>query len=131
MSHSDETVLLLEDEALMRWTASRALRRAGYRVLEAVTVEEALKLAAECPPGRTLFVLDALLPGVMGTEAAQALKQVHPSAHVLFLSAYSMDVLDSEQLEQSGDSILSRTVTMEALIRRVRQILNGSLVPQP
>jgi len=129
-NHPHETILLVEDEKMMRWNASRALRKAGYSVLEAKDAREALQLAAHCPAGETVFVIDALLSGTTGTAVAASLKALHPKAPILFLAGYSSDVVDAAELERLGASILSQTVTMEALIRRVRQILDGSL-PQP
>src|SRR5690606_19917745 len=85
----NETVLLVEDELLVRNLAVDALRRHGYSVLAASTGLEALELVNQTPSDVELLVTDVVMPQMGGPQLAERLLQERPEMKVLFISGYS------------------------------------------
>ena len=84
----DETVLLVEDEPIVREAASQALRSRGFVVLEASDGLEAARVAEEHAGERIhVALIDLVLPLMTGTEVARIVKEIHPEAEVLYTSA--------------------------------------------
>jgi PAS domain S-box-containing protein len=82
------TVLLVDDEVLIRMSTADMLGEAGYDVVEASSAEEALKLFDSGPP-IDLLVTDHLMPGMTGGELAHALRERHPDLPMLIISGYA------------------------------------------
>lgn len=118
-----ETILLVEDEPLARWAACRALHRCGYVVVEAHNAAQAMACVAALAIPFSLFIIDALLPGALGSEVAALLRRSHPRTPVLYLSGYEPDVLDISQLETQNSYVLPHSFSASQLISCVRQIL--------
>jgi CheY-like chemotaxis protein len=85
------TVLLVDDEDLVRLSTADMLIEAGYDVLEASSAEEALRLLA-CGTTPDIVVTDHLMPGMSGTDLAMALRGERPSIKVLIISGYAETV---------------------------------------
>ena len=120
-----ETILLAEDQADVRKLAAEALRRFGYRVMEAANGEEALSL---CSSGSRidLLVTDVVMPGINGREVAQRIGNA--SAHpikVLYISGYTENLIDPEGLLRPGVAFLQKPFTAAALAHSVRQLLDN------
>jgi two-component system cell cycle sensor histidine kinase/response regulator CckA len=121
-----ETILLVEDEPLVRAAASDHLQKAGYRVLAASNGRDAL-LACENHNGRIdLLLTDMLLPaGLSGVRLARLIQTQAPGAAVAFMSAYPASALRSEGLlDQRADS-LEKPFTRDELLRHVRAALKA------
>src|SRR5260370_24313503 len=88
-----ETVLLVEDESVVRELAVTTLREKGYTVLEAVNGEEGLRMARPHDGRIDLVLTDAVLPVIGGKELSDALRVSHPDTKVLFTSGYTKDAL--------------------------------------
>jgi two-component system, cell cycle sensor histidine kinase and response regulator CckA len=121
-----ETVLVVEDETLVRAVAVRSLRASGYRVLEAENGEAALELVAGLPRSERIDLLltDLMMPIMGGRELADRMRALRPEIAVLYVSGYSDDVLGGWP-EGTGTSFLEKPFTPADLARRVRQIIDG------
>ncbi|HEY0463090.1 MAG TPA: PAS domain-containing protein, partial [Polyangiaceae bacterium] len=86
MPRGDETVLLIEDDAVVRQLTARILRRQGYKVLVATQADEALELAADHSTRIDLFLSDVVMPGESGPSVIERLSAARPSTKVLFVS---------------------------------------------
>src|SRR5205823_13346526 len=84
-----ETVLLVEDEALVRFSLVETLRGSGYHVLEAACGEEALAISDQFAGKIPLLVTDLVMPGMNGRQVADAITRRRPDISVLFISGYS------------------------------------------
>ncbi len=115
-----ETVLLVDDDASVRYVAHRALEGHGYQVLEAADPSAALALAAG-NPSIQLLLTDMMMPGLTGRELADRLVAQHPGLLVLFMSGY----LDQSTLLETNAAFLQKPFTPEALARKVRQVLDA------
>jgi len=78
-------ILVIDDDKLFRWTVSRVLERAGYRVHEAATGEAGLAAARDCHPSAVL--LDIRLPDLDGFTVLKAIRQARPDLPVLMVTA--------------------------------------------
>ena len=121
-----ETVLLAEDEPLVRSLAERVLLRQGYRVLSASTGAEALQLARESVAPISLLVSDLVMPGGMnGRELAQRLVAERPGLRVLFTSGYSAELAGQELQLEHGEQFLGKPFTTSQLLAAVRQTIDA------
>jgi PAS domain S-box-containing protein len=123
-----ETVLLVEDDAMLRRLAEATLERAGYRVLAAASGADALRLAA----GRgasdgaiDLVITDVVMPGMPGPALAQRLEAAHPGIRVLYMSGYADDTMARHGVSEERVSFLAKPFTPDELTRRVREVLDG------
>ena len=120
-----ETVLLVEDEVLVRNLASDALRRHGYQVLSASTGLEALDLAHQVVQTIDVLVTDVVMPQMGGEQLAVRMLAERPAIKVLFISGYTdLAVLQHGTLVP-GTSLLQKPFTPGQLVHRVRELLDG------
>lgn len=119
------TILVAEDEAMVRSVIARTLQRAGYRVLQAADGIEALEQFERFEGTVDLVMLDAIMPRQGGRETFFALRETHPDLPVLFCSGYSADTLPEELLEGEGVKILHKPVPRAALLEAVARMLDG------
>ena len=124
-----ETVLLAEDEEPVRELVSEILRSHGYSVLEASNGREALALAREYPGDLQLLVTDAVMPEMSGRELAESLAETRPELRVLYISGYAAGEIGSEGGLEQDSASLEKPFTPEALVRKVREVLDGSGPP--
>ena len=124
----DETILLVEDEPLVRNMAARALELRGYRVHATPHGEAALELLAELAEPPALLITDVVMPAMNGRELAERVRQIHPSLPVLFISGYSAAVLDryGSLPETDGEQmLLAKPFEPDELARCARSLLDG------
>jgi len=125
----NETVLLVEDEELVRRSIEDILTARGYHVLEARNAEEAVS-AAEGFGGRIhLMVTDLVLPGKCGSELAENLKRRRPDMRVLYMSGYENDER-VRRVTESGEPFCAKPFTAAALSQKMREVLSAP-APQP
>jgi len=117
-----ETVLVVEDDPGVREVAARALLSAGYRVLTAVSGEQALALAAAEPIH--LLLTDVVMPGMNGRDLAERLLPLHAETRVLYTSGYAEDIIAHHGVLDAGVELLSKPYSIDVLIRRVRRVLD-------
>jgi CheY-like chemotaxis protein len=122
--HGQGTVLLVEDEPLVRRSTRKLLESLGYRVLEASSGEEALALDREV--GFDLLVSDVVMPGMKGPELARRLQARRSGLPVLFISGYAASVIGSHEFPREGLRLLQKPFDAEALGRAVQEVLEPS-----
>ena len=120
-----ETILLVEDEDSLRKLAHGCLAGRGYTVLEAGNAEEALKVARQHPQPIHLLLTDVIMPGMSGRELADSLKNLRPHLKVLYMSGHTRDLVTQEGILDSGCQLLQKPFSINALLHRVRDLLDG------
>src|SRR5450432_407347 len=125
MPRGDETVLLIEDDAIVRQLTARILRQQGYNVLVATQADEALQLAADHATRIDLFLSDVVMPGASGPSVIEQLSAGRPRAKVLFVSGYPGDDISLRGINETRFPFLAKPYSSEQLAQRVRQVLDG------
>ncbi|HKY71887.1 MAG TPA: response regulator [Nitrospira sp.] len=127
-----ETILLVEDDASVRILLRDALRKLGYRVIEAKQGLEACLLASQELDRLDLLLTDMVMPGMGGRELAQHLMAIKPELRILFMSGFTDDVGILAGHERGTSGFLQKPFTPELLARTVRKILDvpSSTFPQ-
>jgi two-component system cell cycle sensor histidine kinase/response regulator CckA len=93
VSCSTKTILLVDDEKVVRGLIRTALQSKGYRVFEASDGEEAIHISNLFADTIALLVTDVVLPRIDGRQVAKELNRLRPETRVLFLSGYPEDTL--------------------------------------
>jgi PAS domain S-box-containing protein len=121
-----ETVLLVEDDELVRDLANRLLTQQGYRVLKAANGQEALLVARE-HVGETIHLLlaDIVMPQMGGKELADWLKISRPNVKVLYTSGYADNAIVHHGVLDPGTHFLQKPFSLKTLSRKVREVLDG------
>ena len=119
-----ETVLLVEDEPMVRDVASHLLRQQGYSVLEASNGHEALKVAQEQVAGRIdLLLTDVVMPLMGDWELAELLSEIRPEAKVLYITGYTDDSIARRIALGDGTDFMQKPFTPAELAHKVREVL--------
>ena len=119
-----ETLLVVEDNALVRSTTVELLRAQGYTVLEAAGGPDAVRLVQETEKVIDLLVTDVVMPEMSGKDVAIRLKELRPTIRVLYVSGYTADEIDHRGALEGGIAFLQKPYTSETLIRKVRSVLD-------
>jgi len=124
-----ETILLVEDEDLVRRFVSRLLRHGGYQVLEACGGEPALSLCRSHPGPIHLLLTDAIMPGLTGPQVAELAVALRPDLKVLFMSGYTEQSFDRQGLLPAGAPFLPKPFSAADLAGKLREILEPAAIP--
>jgi signal transduction histidine kinase len=122
-----ETVLLVEDEAVVREMATEILRDAGYHVLEAKHGPEALILGSRHSGAIHLMLTDVVMPQMSGRELAEQLTPLRRDMKVLYMSGYTDDAIVHHGVLDEGTAFIGKPFTPSALARKVREILDAAV----
>jgi two-component system, cell cycle sensor histidine kinase and response regulator CckA len=118
-----ETVLLAEDEDLVRKVVARILSGAGYRVMVASSGAEALAMSEQVERTIDLLVTDVVMPGMGGKELAARIGGKFPDIKVLFMTGYTDDEVLRRGILDQGRAIILKPFAPEDLLRRIRMVL--------
>jgi PAS domain S-box-containing protein len=114
-----ETILVAEDEELVRAMVGEALRRAGYRVIEAANGADAVAVLESSEGPVHLLLTDVVMPRMSGPALASKVAAVRPGIKVLYTSGYPRQELDPHA------AFLRKPFTPDELVRQVRSVLDG------
>ena len=123
--NGSETVLLVEDETMVRTLARKALESHGYRVLEAGAAPAALELSERHVGPINLLLTDVVMPGMSGRELAHRLLEVRGTLRVLYMSGYTDDAVLRHGVLEEGMAYLQKPFTPDKLARKVREVLDA------
>ena len=124
----DETVLVAEDETVLRELTRIVLKRCGYQVFEAASGTMALSLWTQHSTEIDLLITDLLMPeGITGLELAGRLHAQKPALKVLYTSGSSFDELDKEWVRRADTHFLHKPFTPRELAEAVRACLDSKV----
>jgi two-component system, cell cycle sensor histidine kinase and response regulator CckA len=121
-----ETVLLVDDEEMVRDLGARILSKAGYQVLTATNGKEALDLFQKERKQLSLVILDLIMPVMGGKECLKELLKIDPQMNVIIASGFSADASNDEILGLGARGFISKPFRFEELLRQVRKTLDQS-----
>jgi len=118
------TVLLVEDEEIVRTLAQMLLKRLGYSVLTAAHGDEAWSLMRNHDGKIDLLITDVVMPGINGRELAERVVKLHPDMKVLFTSGYTEDVIVHHGVLRDNLNFLGKPYSIQALAEKIAGILH-------
>jgi CheY-like chemotaxis protein len=118
-----ETILLVEDEPVVRKLVHEILSMNGYTVLEAIQGNDALRLFAEQRGQIDLLLTDVMMPGMSGRELAQRITTAQPQTKVLFMSGYTDDAVLRHGAFDAEIAFIQKPFKPVALAQKVRELL--------
>src|SRR5207253_8969627 len=119
----NETVLIVEDNDTVRELLCKTLARHGYTVLEAASGDEALALAHRHERPVDLLITDVVMPRMSGRQLADQLKSWQPGLRVLFVSGYTVHILEQPESPEEEPAFLQKPFTPDVLLRKMREVL--------
>jgi CheY-like chemotaxis protein len=119
-----ETILLVEDESVVRRLVAEILETTGYTVLQAADGPSALELLQRHKAPVDLLLTDLVMPGMSGREVAQVVTQMHPDTHVVYMSGYTGSVIDHHGIVEDGVTFVQKPFSADDLSRALRSLLD-------
>jgi len=124
-----ETILLVEDEANLRYLARQYLEKQGYRVIEAADGAVAMQIAVAHEGVIHLLLTDVIMPGMNGRELAQRISEIRPNVKVLYMSGYTENVIGHDGTLDAGVRLLQKPFNLRDLKSKVREVLDATPTP--
>jgi PAS domain S-box-containing protein len=122
----EETILLVEDEELLRCVVHETLEEQGYRVLEASTPAVALALSENFKEKIHLLLTDVIMPGMTGRELSELIAATRPGLAVIFMSGYTSNVIISHTDLPQTARHLEKPIPTPLLLRTIRIALGSA-----
>lgn len=119
-----ESILVVEDEPVVRTLVTRALGKAGYQVHHAPNGSSALEYLASCDGRVDLVLSDLVMPHMNGRQLAATIAERYPRVPVLFMSAYTGDEIERRGLRMDDTAFVQKPFTLERLSAAVRERLD-------
>ncbi len=124
-----ETILLVEDEANLRYLARQYLEKQGYKVIEAADGAVAMQIAVAHEGIIHLLLTDVIMPGMNGRELAQRISEIRPNVKVLYMSGYTENVIGHNGTLEAGVRLLQKPFNLRDLKSKVREVLDATPTP--
>jgi PAS domain S-box-containing protein len=121
---SGETILVAEDNAQVREIIRMSLEANGYKTIEAENGEEAVKMFLENRDSIDMLLLDVIMPVKNGREAYEEILKLKPDTKAILMSGYSDDIISRKGILAAGFAFISKPINPDALMRRVREVLD-------
>ncbi len=125
LSHGSETILLVEDEEEVRETGRTVLESLGYTVHEAYDGVDAVEKLQSLHDKIDLVILDVVMPRMSGKEVFDRVRELNPGMKVLFTSGYTADIVDLDNLPDSGVAFVAKPMSVDQLLLAVRGVLDN------
>jgi two-component system, cell cycle sensor histidine kinase and response regulator CckA len=120
-----ETILLVEDEPIVRSLTRELLEEAGYRILFASDGTEAMQQAVAIDEPIHLVITDVVMPEMSGPELANRLRKLRPETRVLYMSGYTDDEILCRKGLPENSAFIQKPFTPEQFSRKVRETLDA------
>ncbi len=125
----NETILLVEDETSLRKLSRHLLEICGYKVLEAESGADAIRISDATSSHIDLLLTDVVMPGMSGRNVADELLKKRPGMRVLFMSGYTGQTVGQHGVLAEGSLFLQKPFTRDTLATKIRQALDTEFAP--
>jgi len=119
-----ETILLAEDDEMVRNLTRAVLQEFGYRVITAIDGQDAVKKYQQGRDTISLLLLDLIMPKMTGKEAYDEIKAIKPDIKVMFLSGYARDMISQKALLDDNAVVTQKPISPTLLLKKVREELD-------
>jgi len=120
-----ETLLVVEDDELVRGLIDEVLAPLGYRVLITASGDDALKTSDSFPGPVDLLLTDVVMPGMNGRQLAEVMRTRRPGIKGLFMTGYTQDALSTQGILEPGVALIHKPLRPGTLARQIRQVLDS------
>jgi len=120
----EETILVAEDDPMVRDIARRILEKAGYTVVAAADGEEALERFEASRDDIALVLLDAIMPKLTGHEVCVRIRAMKPETKIVFCTGYDPETAQSDFIRRQSLRLIEKPFASEVLLRTVREVLD-------
>ena len=124
LSNGTETILVVEDEMMVRQLVCETLSAHGYTVLEAINPSDGIRIATEQKDSIQLLLTDVVMPEMNGRSLFNKIATIDSNIKVLYMSGYTDNVIVHHGILEEGINYLQKPFTIQNLINKVRQILD-------
>jgi CheY-like chemotaxis protein len=124
LSMGTETLLLIEDDDIVRTVTKTMIEGLGYDVIEASDGQQAVALFRENTDRIQLVVSDMIMPKMSGKDVYNALKKIKSDVKILYISGYTADILQQQGIENDKVSFISKPFGPYALSKKIREVLD-------
>jgi PAS domain S-box-containing protein len=125
LAKGTETILLVEDDEMVRKLARAVLETSGYSVLEAAGGNDAQQICEQYPESIQLLLTDVVMPEMSGREVVKRLLILHPEMSVLFMSGYAQNAIVHHGVLDEGINFIEKPFSPQALALKVREVLDA------
>ncbi len=119
-----ETILLVDDEAVVLNTTRRMLETLGYSVLSAESGQQAIELAEKNQRDIDVILLDKRMPGFSGAQVFEPLQTILPNAKIIMISGKGFDADDAPLIEAGAATILEKPILIGTLAPVMRAVID-------
>jgi CheY-like chemotaxis protein len=121
-----ETILLVEDEPMVRELAKEVLEEYGYQVMTAANGRAGLQVCQDFPDKIDLIVTDVVMPQMSGRELAEKARSLRPNTQVLYMSGFTDDAIVRHGVIADDFCFIQKPFSPDALAKKVREILDST-----
>ena len=117
------TVLLVEDDHLVRWMATQTMELAGYTVIQAESPRGAIEICEKGEIPIDLILTDVVMPGMNGREMMEKINAKGPGIRTLFMSGYTNDLVAQRGVVHGGMHFIQKPFNMVSLIEKINEVM--------
>ena len=129
MSDSKGTILVVDDELIVRDLIAGFLKKIGYEVVEATNGADAVEIFENLDSPPIVVVTDIVMPEMDGPSLIEKLRQSHPALCVLFVSAYQSKKLDDAELEKPENQFLAKPFSFRSFAQAIGELTKVAKAP--
>ena len=119
-----ETILVAEDDMIVRGLMKEILEEFGYKIIEAVNGEDSLNKFMQNADRINLLILDLMMPKKNGREVYEEIKKIAPDIKTIFSSGYTANLIQQEDMVKAGMDFIAKPVSPSGLVLKVREVLD-------
>ena len=119
-----ETILVVEDEEIVRTLVCRMLERAGYKVISAEDGADAVEKFVDNRETVSLVLSDVVMPKKTGREIYEEIKELKPDVRIIFISGYTADIIHNKGIQETDIDFVTKPFSKNALLRKIREVLD-------
>lgn len=123
------TILLVEDEEMVRQMTADILEQSGYTPIVAMTQQEAIAYCEQDDHTIDLLLTDVIMPGMDGRELSRQIQQLRPGIKVLFMSGYAAEVITELEAQTMTTDFIQKPFSMQLLLEKIERLLHSQATP--
>jgi CheY-like chemotaxis protein len=124
LTQGTETILVAEDDTYVREILKDILTEYGYKVMEAMDGEDAIRILNSYRDKINLSILDVIMPKKDGKDVYYEIKKVKPDIKVIFISGYATDIIYKKGINEEKLNFISKPILPDELLLKVREVLD-------